>query len=124
VVKPVDDPTPINPTPRHEELGVLLQQELDPNLDYYDATASIKAMAEEMRRQAAVQRVIAEHQVTLGSSLITCHAKILELAATVNRLTDIVNNSAEISELPAGSPFPGPRSASPILPGRHPLRKE
>lgn len=55
---------------RVAEMEQLLKTELDPNLDYYDATASIKAMAEHIRGLHKLINFLSTSLVTQGASLI------------------------------------------------------
>lgn len=61
------------------ELKRLLETPLDPNLDYFDATASIKAMAEHIEGLHKLIGVMFESLATQGASLIRLHQKNIEL---------------------------------------------
>lgn len=54
-----------------EELKDLLETPLDPNLDYFDATASITAMAEQLRNQHRLIVYLFEALAIQGQSLIS-----------------------------------------------------
>jgi hypothetical protein len=62
-----------------EELKTLLETPLDPNLDYYDATASIEAMAKHIEGLHKLINVMFESLATQGASLIRLHHKSIEL---------------------------------------------
>ena len=64
-----------------EELAKLLKTPLDPNLDYYDATASIEAMAEHIRGLHKLIGVMFESLTLQGASCIAVRKDIVEIKA-------------------------------------------
>ena len=71
-----------------EELKALLETPLDPNLDYYDATASIEAIAKHIEGLHKLIGVMFESLAQQGASVIRMHAEIVELKADVAMLKD------------------------------------
>ena len=68
-----------------EELKRLLETPLDPNLDYYDATASIETMAKHIEGLHKLIGVMFESLAQQGSSLIRMHSEIVEMKADLAR---------------------------------------
>lgn len=58
-----------------------LKQPLDPNLDYFDATASIEELAVKMAEMATLQQAMAKAVVQLQQSMIEVRKKQIELEA-------------------------------------------
>jgi hypothetical protein len=72
------------------ELEKLLKTELDPNLDYYDATASIEAMAEHIRGLHKLINFLATSLMTQGQSIIDIRTKMVEHKGAIELLAAIV----------------------------------
>lgn len=103
-------------------LKELLGEQLDPNLDYRDATKALEAIGNELKRQAQVQHILAEHQLSLGSSLIAAHAKMMEFARDME--DGGVREAAELYRSEGGGDKPQIVTQAPLIhPGGHPLRK-
>lgn len=64
-----------------EQFRDLLEKPLDPNLDYFDATASIEAMAEHIRGLHKLIRVMFESLTIQGQSMIRAHETLVEIKA-------------------------------------------
>src|SRR6476646_6744426 len=64
-----------------EEFRDLLEKPLDPNLDYFDATASLEAMAEHIRGLHKLIRVMFESLTLQGQSAIDNRKDVLEMKA-------------------------------------------
>lgn len=64
-----------------EELQKLLETPLDPNLDYFDATPSIEAMAEHIRGLHKLINVMFESLTLQGASAIRNSEAIVEIKA-------------------------------------------
>lgn len=64
-----------------EELQKLLETPLDPNLDYFDATPSIEAMAEHIRGLHKLINVLFESLTLQGSASIRNSKDIVEIKA-------------------------------------------
>lgn len=73
-----------------EELAELLRTPLDPDLDYFDATASIEALSNHVRGLHKLINTMFESLALQGRSIIDLRREIVEikgdlLAAGVNR---------------------------------------
>lgn len=99
------------------KLKELLGTGLDPNVDYHDATQALEAIGNELRRQAEVQNILAEHQLSLGNSLIMAHSKLMKMAHDME--DGGVREAAELYRAEGGMIAKAPL----IHPGGHPLRK-
>jgi hypothetical protein len=64
-----------------EELKRLLETPLDPNLDYFDATGSIEALAEHLRDQHKLIKYLTESLVMQASSIIALRKENVEIKA-------------------------------------------
>jgi hypothetical protein len=104
-----------------DKLKELLGTGLNPNVDYHDATAALEAIGNELQRQAQVQQILAEHQLSLGTSLITAHAVIMEHAKLID--DGGVREAAEMYRTQNGERSAIVTQAPLINPGGHPLRK-
>lgn len=63
------------------ELKVLLETPLDPNLDYFDATASIEAMANHIRGLHILIKFLADTLALQGQSIIEMRKENVEVQA-------------------------------------------
>lgn len=61
------------------ELKALLETPLDPNLDYFDATASIEAIAEHLRGLHKLVGFLCEGLATQGQSILELRREIVEI---------------------------------------------
>jgi hypothetical protein len=121
MAEPHQDPVPERKIDL-DKLKELLGKGLDPNLEYHDATAALEAIGNELQRQAQVQQILAEHQLSLGTALITAHAKIIEMAKLID--DGGVREAAELYRAEGGGQHQVMVNRAPLIhPGGHPLRK-
>ena len=72
-----------------EEVADFLKQPLDPNLDYFDATNSIKAMAEHMREMHRLVFFMFETLALQGASIIDVREKMVEHKTALETLANL-----------------------------------
>jgi hypothetical protein len=72
-----------------EEVGAFLKQPLDPDLDYYDATNSIKAMADHVREMHRLVFFMFESLALQGASIIDVRQKMVEHKTAIENLADL-----------------------------------
>lgn len=82
--KTADRPVPLD----KEEFARLLQTPLDPNLDYYDATASIEAMAEHIRGLHKLINYFFNSLVQQGTSILDIREKMIEHKNAIETVAD------------------------------------
>ena len=78
-----------------EEMKALLETPLDPDLDYFDATTSIEALAEHLRGLHKLIVALANGLVQRGLSIIELRQKIIELEADMLAHGVAATNKAE-----------------------------
>lgn len=72
------------------ELARLLQTPLDPNLDYFDATASIEAIAEHIRGLHKLIGFLANSLMQQGVSILDIREKMIEHKNAIELVADAV----------------------------------
>jgi hypothetical protein len=73
-----------------EELKTLLETPLDPDLDYFDATASIKAMAEHIRDLHKLINYLFQNSGVQAAAIINIREKIIEHKGAIELVADAI----------------------------------
>jgi len=73
-----------------EELAGLLKTPLDPDLDYFDATKSIEAMAEHIRGLHKLINFLANSLMQQGVSILDIREKMIEHKGAIEMIGDAV----------------------------------
>lgn len=81
-----------------EELQKLLETPLDPNLDYFDATASIEAMANHIRELHKLINFMFETMALQGQSILDLRQKQVAAKGAIEFLAEL--NGCETDEGP------------------------
>lgn len=68
-----------------DEMRRILEQPLDPDLEYHDATASIETMANAIRDMHALTCHLAHCMATQAQSIIDMRKEIIEIKADLSR---------------------------------------
>lgn len=72
-----------------DQLAELLKTPLDPNLDYYDATASIEAMANHIRDLHKLINYLFQSVALQGAAVLDIREKMGEHKTAIERAVDI-----------------------------------
>lgn len=87
-----------------EELTQLVSTPLDPNLDYFDATASIEAMAKHIRGLHKLIEYMFQSLGIQGAAIIDVRTKMVEHKEAIELLGSIVAPEDDSGKLVVGLP--------------------
>lgn len=79
------------------ELKALLEQPLSPDLDYFDATPALEAIAEHIRGQHKLINFLANHTAQQAQSILELRKEIVEIKADL--LADSVTRQEKTSSI-------------------------
>jgi hypothetical protein len=78
-----------------DELQALLETPLDPNLDYYDATKSIEAMANHVRDLHKLVNFMFETLALQGGSIIDLRKHVVAQKEAIEALANMLSPAGE-----------------------------